>query len=413
VRLAGGLAAPDGERHAADDDGDDDRDDGGERHAAAAHMHRAVVPGQRRPRRGQQGHCKCHPDECQGSILAAAAADDRPASLKQFLVREAYHRNAAAIAAALSARVPAGACQRRQTMPETVSLFDAELLLVLGLALATVAAIVFTAPSFSAGIDRLKLIHNLLGIVIVGGAALIGTILLVWGLAAGRKDLIYISFMPLAGAGLAYGAFTRRHQTWYGALGFKDGTERWRSFWAETASLWRSARGNAPSGSRTGGHGAAPIPLHQPPAGQSRSPRGATTFSGSFNVGAGGGRLLAPLLRYAAHRLSTERITVVPNILHLSIAREGERGERLSLSDPVSELTVRRHDGGPLALSARTDLDFLSLTVWPRRADGSYPVAVGLVPHRLRQGLFAGTIEIDTGDAAEPRLTIPVAGEVR
>src|SRR5687767_13190897 len=115
--------------------------------------------------------------------------------------------------------------------------------LALALALAMIIAIVFTAPTMAAGLDRLKLVMNTAGLFIVVARASGGAVMLAWGLWAGEKELVYLSFLPLVGSSLFYGLLTRRHQTWYGALGFDDSSARWKSFWNETTDLWQLHRG--------------------------------------------------------------------------------------------------------------------------------------------------------------------------
>lgn len=116
-----------------------------------------------------------------------------------------------------------------------------QLLVAFALPLATVIAIVASAPSLKAGIDRLKLVSNLLGlfllVVLAGSAA----VLFVWGIVAGDKGLVYFALLPMIGAFLLADFITRRHATWWSLFGFNDRSERWQAFWNETISLWRSA----------------------------------------------------------------------------------------------------------------------------------------------------------------------------
>src|SRR5258708_34499261 len=98
-------------------------------------------------------------------------------------------------------------------------------LIAFALALITVMGIVLTAPSPNASIDRLKLIFNTLGLAIVVAGVVAFTVMLVWGLLARSQELLYLSFIPFAAACLTYGFITRRHMTWYGLFGFRDGGE--------------------------------------------------------------------------------------------------------------------------------------------------------------------------------------------
>jgi hypothetical protein len=296
-------------------------------------------------------------------------------------------------------------------MPESVSLFDGYFLILLTLALAFVVAILFTAPSLSAGTARLKLIHNVLGIVIVGGLAVFGATLLVWGLVTGSKELIYLAILPLMAAGFAYNGITRHHRTWYGALGFDDRGERWRSYWNETISLWRSVIGTAktPTGESVGSSASPGMAR----ADRQSSPRGGRThpmISLALDVAKRRGGLASAIATVAAQQIEPRRISVTPALLDLSIALRGKRGEGPSFTAvPQPELTVRRADGGLLQLTARTDLPFLKLTIGPRQVDGTYRIKIELLPHSLSPGRFIGAIEIETDDPVESRLTAAAA----
>jgi hypothetical protein len=284
---------------------------------------------------------------------------------------------------------------------------DQYFLLAVALSVVTVAGVVLTAPSWSAGLRRLKLISNSLGLFLVVATALSGTIMLVWGLVAGSKELIYLSFMPLVGAFLFYKVVTRPYRTWYGLLGFNDNKERWKSFWSETVGLWRSElRQQSPGG-----------PTHSRsaprPVGEGSAATGGRGFSFSFGMDKTGANLLGPLVRLAAHRLSSDRVSVFPNVLQMSIklATDGEK-DRSYLESFFHQLTVRSHGGTPLRISVDSDLPFLEVVAGPPRADGCHTVDVRLLPHRLIRGPFSGTITIHTDDPDQPRLTVPVAGRI-
>lgn len=284
-------------------------------------------------------------------------------------------------------------------------------LIAVALALATVIGIVVTAPGWDAGIERLKLIFNTLGLAIVVAGAVTGTVMLVWGVLAGNQELGYLSLMPFAAAGLTYGFITRRHMTWYGLLGFDDRGERWRSFWDETRQLWGygpSPR-SAPGSTAPGAMGPSP--------GAGAPPSSSRSFTFSFNLGGntGGAKstLAGPLAQFAAHRLASDRVSVFPSELHLSILLGGTGPtERLHLASYRQRLTVRRDDGGPLQLDTRTDLRFLALDRGTQGLDGSYPIDVSLVEEWLQSGSYSGAIMIETGDSLQPRLIVPVTATV-
>jgi hypothetical protein len=288
--------------------------------------------------------------------------------------------------------------------------------LAMAAAIVTVALIVWRAPSLQAGYYRLNLLLNTLGIAIVFAAWAAGLALFVWGVVAGSKELIYISFLPMVLGGGMYNLITRRHRTWWGVFGFSDGRERWRSFWDETRNLWGlpprsrpapggSARNAAPGQSASGpGPGPAPSPAH--------------TRSFSFSFGSrgrsGGAGLLGPIITFAATRLATDHITVFPNDVRFAIELDAsENAPQNHVGAARQILVVRRRDGGYLQLVVRSDLAFIETTPGPRRFDGSYTISVDLVATRLTRGPFSGTIFIDTGDPVEPKLTVPVAGIVR
>jgi hypothetical protein len=279
--------------------------------------------------------------------------------------------------------------------------FQTSVAIAVALALAMVVGIVVTAPSLNVGVDRLKLILNSLGLAIVVAGAITFMMMLVWGLLAGSQELIYLSFVPFAAACLTYGFITRRHATWYGLLGFRDGRERWRSFWDETRQLW--GYGPSPGSNRAGAGGAAAGP----------APGGNRSFTFSFNLGGNragaGGSLLGPLAEFAARELASDRVSVFPNELHLSIFLSGTGPrERAHLSSYRQQLKVRRDDGGPLQLATRTNLLFLTLNVGSQDLDGSYPVSVSLLPELLEVGSYSGVITIETGDPLQPQLIVPV-----
>jgi len=269
---------------------------------------------------------------------------------------------------------------------------------VAGLAFVTVGALLLTAPTLQAGANRLKLLMNTLGVAVVVICGIGGVVLLGWGFAAKDKELIYISFIPLVAAGATWNFITRRHRTWWGLLGANDSRERSQSFWRETSSLWRGRDPDA-----------------GPAAPRSRIRRETTpgdehTVSFSFNLG-GRGRGLGSLLRFGAHRLSTDRVAVFPTMLQMAIVLDG-----IAKADHVAafrqDLTIRRDDGGPLDLHARSDLHFLTLALGPADADGTYVLTVGLHAGELPAGPFSGAIEIETGEADQPLLTVPVFGEI-
>jgi hypothetical protein len=284
-------------------------------------------------------------------------------------------------------------------------------------AIATVVLIVWRAPSLQAGYYRLNLLLNTLGITIVFAAWAVGIALFIWGVVAGSKELIYISFLPMVLGGAMYNLVTRRHRTWWGIFGFRDGRERWRSFWEETRKLWglpprtRPAPGgaaqNAPAGQSASATAPGPAPS---PAGRTRS----FSFSFGSRGRSGGAGLLEPIITFAATRLATDHITVFPNVVQFSIELDAsENAQQNHVGAARQTLVVRRRDGGYLQLAAQSDVAFIETSPGPRRFDGSYTIAVGLVAAKLLRGPFSGTIFIDTGDPAEPKLTVPVAGIVR
>jgi hypothetical protein len=285
-------------------------------------------------------------------------------------------------------------------------------LIIVTLAVAMVIGIVVTAPSPNASIDRLKLIFNTLGLAIVVAGAITFTVMLVWGLLAGSQELIYLSLMPFAAACLTYGFITRRHMTWYGLIGFRDGRERWRSFWDETRRLWGYGHAPRSAPGRTARGAVGPAPGARAP------PSGTRSFTFSFNLGGnlGGakGSLLGPLARFAAHRLASDRVSVFPSKLHLSILSGGTGPtERAHLASYRQHLTVRRDDGGPLQLAMRTDLRFLALEFGAQGLDeGSYSIGVSLLPEWLEAGSYSGAITIETGDSLQPRLIVPVTATI-
>lgn len=268
------------------------------------------------------------------------------------------------------------------------------------LALATILAILATAPSLAAGVDRLKLVLNTLGLVIIAIALPLGVGMFVWGFAVHDKALIYFSFIPLVASVATYRAITRRHRTWYGILlGVDDSRETWSSFWNETLRVWGvRARDRASPGRDRAAAGT---------AGEAQS----HTFSFSLDIPAGRAPWLSSLIKFAAHRLDTAEITVFPNALHIAVAL-GDTKEASHLRGFRQSLSVRRADGGPLKLKARTDVPFLELVVGLRQPDGSYEIAVRLKPQRLTKGAFKGEIRIETGDHAMPVLTVPVSAMI-
>jgi hypothetical protein len=277
-------------------------------------------------------------------------------------------------------------------------------------ALLIVSTILFSAPSLTAGVNRLKLVMNTVGLFIVVVGLSSGALMLIWGFWAGDKELVYISLFPLVGAVLFYGLLTRRHQTWYGILGFDDSSARWNSFWNETVSLWRPNR--APRAT-----GAAPHPIftrhkvigpHE-----SAAPKNTHKFSFSFNVGGMRSPTLESLAKFAAHRLTTVGISVFPSELNLSVILPAEGGQSRSYLDAFKhELTVRKHDGAPLRLSVVTDVPFVELSVGSPDVHGSYPVEIRLSPEKLERGAFTGTISIHTDDPLQPELSVPVGGMI-
>jgi hypothetical protein len=291
-----------------------------------------------------------------------------------------------------------------------MTLSGEHIFLAVAAAAATVILIAWTAPSFQAGMHRLNLVLNTLGIAIVFAGWAVGIALFVWGAATGSKELIYISFLPMVLGGAMYNLITRRHRTWWGIFGFDDSRERWRSFWDETRNLW-----GLPPRSRPASGGTA----QTPPGGQSGpgpAPAGPTrSFSFSFGTPArrGGAGVLGPIISFAASRLATGHITVFPSVLQFAIELDpAGNGQQPHLDAFQQSLTVRRRDGGHLQLAVASDLTFLDATAGSRNFDGSYTVTVGLIAARLPQGPFRGSIIIDTGDPVEPQLTVPVVGTV-
>jgi hypothetical protein len=235
--------------------------------------------------------------------------------------------------------------------------------------------------------------------------------MLIWGFWAGEKELVYLSLFPLVGAVLFYGLLTRRHQTWYGILGFDDSSARWNSFWNETVSLWRPNRASR----ATKGDSPHPIfPRHKMIGHrESAAPNNTHKFSFSFNAGSMGSPTLELLGKFAAHRLATAGISVFPSELNLSVILPAEGAQSRSYLDAFKhELTVRRHDGAPLRLSGVTDVPFVELSVGSPDVHGSYPVEIRLSPEKLERGPFTGTIVIHTDDPLHPELSVPVGGMI-
>jgi hypothetical protein len=294
-----------------------------------------------------------------------------------------------------------------------MTLSGEHLFIAIAAAAATVALIVWRAPSLQAGMYRLNLVFNTLGIAIVFAGWALGIALFVWGVAAGRKDLIYISFMPMVLGGLTYNFITRRHRTWYGIFGFNDSRERWRSFWDETLNLWGLAGSSSRAPGSTAGTGAP----RTPPGGHSgpgQTPgRTTRSFSASFAGRGAGASLLGPIITFAATRLATGHITVFPSALQFAIELDPAGNAQQSHLDAFQQmLVVRRRDGGYLQLAVQSDLAFVDATAGPRRFDGSYTVKISLVATKLTPDPFSGSIVIDTGDPLEPQLTVAVAGTV-
>lgn len=275
---------------------------------------------------------------------------------------------------------------------------EIHIVLIAGLAFLAVAALVLTAPTVRAGTNRLKLVMNTLGVLVSVTMGIVGVGLLVWGFYTEEKGLIYFSFLPLVFAVWAWDSVTRRHRTWWGILGGNDSRERSESFWRETTALWRGRD-----------------PDEAEPT-QSRRTRGtppgdARTFSFSFNLG-GQDRGLGSLLRTGAHRLSSDTVSAFPNVLQFAVVLDRYGGDRSHVDAFRQEITIRRHDGGTLDLRATSDLPFLAITVGPAAADGTYSLIVGLRSEKLPEGAFGGTISIETGDPEQPRLFVPVVGEI-
>ena len=285
-----------------------------------------------------------------------------------------------------------------------MTLTGAHVFMAMAAAAAIVAAILWQAPNLQVGTNRLKLIHNSLGLAAVFAGWAIGIAIFVWGVATVRKDLIYFSFLPMVFAGLTYNFITRRHTTWYGIFGFDDSSERWRSFWNETRSLW-----GLPTRSNPTGTSAPQSPLR---GGSGPTPGHARSFSFSFSGSGSGPNRWAPLISFAASRLATGHITVFPNSLEFGIVLNPASERQPHLEAFRQSLVVRRRDGGHLQLAVDSDLAFLDGTVGSRGFDGSYTIEVGLVAAKLTPGPFSGSIVIDTGDPVEPQLRVPVAGSV-
>jgi hypothetical protein len=286
-----------------------------------------------------------------------------------------------------------------------MTLTGAHVFMAMAAAAAFVGVILWRAPSLQAGVNRLKLIHNSLGIAAVFAGWSIGIAMFAWGVAKARKDLIYFSFLPMLFAGMTYNFITRRHATWYGLLGFDDSGKRWRSFWNETRSLW-----GLPARSSTSG--ASPPP---PPPNSNSGPasgRQARSVSLSFSSHGAGASRCTPLIGLAASRLATAHITVFPNSLQFAIVLDLASDDQPHLQLFRQSLVVRRQDGGHLQLAVESGLAFLDATVGPRGFDGSYTIEVGLIAEKLTPGPFSGSIVIETGDPVEPQLRVPVAGSV-
>ncbi|WP_119304824.1 hypothetical protein [Dongia deserti] len=279
-----------------------------------------------------------------------------------------------------------------------MTITEIHVLLIAGLAFLSIAALLVTAPTLEAGINRLKLVMNTVGIIIVVACSVGGIALFVWGFHTGEKGYIYFSFLPLAAAVGTWNAITRRHRTWWGILGANDSSERSRAFWKETFNLWRGRD-----------------PDHDP-AGQrfrwTPGDKGGGNLSFSINLG-GSGAKLASLLQLGAHRLSTDLVSVFPNVLQFAVVLdERAQAERSYLDLARQELTVRRKDGAPIAVRAASDLPFLTITPEATRPDSTHVLIIGLRADELRVGPFTGTISIETDHPDQPTITVPVIGQV-
>lgn len=279
-----------------------------------------------------------------------------------------------------------------------MAITEIHVLLVAGLAFLSIALVLVSAPTVQAGINRLKFVMNTLGIIIVVVCSVGGIALFVWGFHTEEKGYIYFSFLPLAAAVGTWNAITRRHRTWWGILGANDSSERSRSFWNETFNLWR---GRDPD---------------QDPEVQglqwTPDKKGGSNLSFSINLG-GGGAKLASLLQFGSHRLSSDPVSVFPNVLQFAVVLdERAQAERSYLDFAQQELTVRRKDGGPMTVHAATDLPFLTITPEAPRPDGTHVLVIGLRADELRAGPFSGTISIETDYPDQPTVTVPVIGQV-
>jgi hypothetical protein len=76
----------------------------------------------------------------------------------------------------------------------TIATFD--LVLVAIVALLTPVALVWTAPNWSVGIQRLRFVATTLRKVLMFVPMAIGVVLVVWGFAAGSKEILYSSILP-------------------------------------------------------------------------------------------------------------------------------------------------------------------------------------------------------------------------
>jgi hypothetical protein len=65
------------------------------------------------------------------------------------------------------------------------------------LAIAIIMAILFTAPTLSAGTQRLRLGVKVLCRTIVGGGFILCAVMLVWGVTTRSETLMYTSMIPL------------------------------------------------------------------------------------------------------------------------------------------------------------------------------------------------------------------------
>jgi hypothetical protein len=254
------------------------------------------------------------------------------------------------------------------------------------------AALVATAPSLRAGVDRLRLVFNTLGLFVVVAGVTMGVGMIGWGLLAGDKEPLYLSLFPLVGAGFVYRLITRRHQTWYGALGFNDSSARWSSFRDETKRLWGLSAEPASS-------------VAKDDQAASFGPGAIRSHHVTWSFGFGG------IARSGSFEATAPRTSEPPIVFPTNLRLVVDRSSGVAFLEAFRrEVFVSAGEGA--TLDAATDVPFLQLATGDRNVHGGYTVEVALRPERLVAGPFSGTIWIRVIDADPAVLSVPVEGAV-